>query len=362
VDLGGATAAVSRIVAKALKTAPALAVPPPYDKRAWPRDEALVEIVRGRLEGLGPVGADALARPLGLTSAEVEVPLAALEAEGFAMRGRFTPEAAAEEWCERRLLSRIHHYTLMRLRAEIEPVAARDFLRFLFSWQHVSADARMAGLKALDRVVAQLEGFEAPAAAWESEILAARLAGYEPAWLDERCLAGHIAWMRLRPRNGRTNGGGRPAPVRTTPITLLPRRHTGIWTSLTPRDAAAHPSPRAQLLADCIKEHGASFFDELMDVSGLLRSQVEEALAELVAPTASYSGGCWNVRPRGCRRGASCSASIAGSKVAAKSAAAALSPASRASSSRCPRRSECCEQRGGSRRPINGSLYLGRIL
>jgi ATP-dependent helicase Lhr and Lhr-like helicase len=277
-----------------LKTAPALAVPPPYDKRAWPRDEALVEIVRGRLEGLGPVGADALARPLGLTSAEVEVPLAALEAEGFAMRGRFTPEAAAEEWCERRLLSRIHHYTLMRLRAEIEPVAARDFLRFLFSWQHVSADARMAGLKALDRVVAQLEGFEAPAAAWESEILAARLAGYEPAWLDERCLAGHIAWMRLRPRNGRTNGGGRPAPVRTTPITLLHRRHTGIWTSLTPRDAAAHPSPRAQLLADCIKEHGASFFDELMDVSGLLRSQVEEALAELVAlglvTSDSFSG------------------------------------------------------------------------
>ena len=142
------------------------------------------------------------------------------------MRGRFTPEASAEEWCERRLLSRIHHYTLKRLRAEIEPVAARDFLRFLFDWQHVSADARMAGPKALDRVVAQLEGFEAPAAAWESEILPARLAGYEPDWLDERCLAGQIAWMRLRPRNGRTNGGGRPAPVRTTPIALLPRRHT----------------------------------------------------------------------------------------------------------------------------------------
>jgi ATP-dependent helicase Lhr and Lhr-like helicase len=266
-----------------LKTAPTLAAPPPYDKRAWSRDEALVEIVRGRLEGLGPVGADALARPLGLTSIEVEVPLAALEAEGFAMRGHFTPEPAAEEWCERRLLSRIHHYTLKRLRAEIEPVAARDFLRFLFDWQHVTADARMAGPKALDHVVAQLEGFEAPAAAWESEILAARLADYEPGWLDERCLAGHIAWMRLRPRNGRTNGGGRPAPVRTTPITLLPRRHTGIWTSLTPRDAAAYPSPRAQLLADCIKENGASFFDELMDVSGLLRSQLEEALAELVA-------------------------------------------------------------------------------
>ena len=138
------------------------------------------------------------------------------------MRGRFTPHASAEEWCERRLLSRIHHYTLKRLRAEIEPVAARDFLRFLFDWHHLSAEARMAGPEALDSVVAQLEGFEAPAAAWESEILPARLAGYEPNWLDERCLAGQIVWMRLRPRNGRTNGGGRPAPVRTTPIAILP--------------------------------------------------------------------------------------------------------------------------------------------
>jgi ATP-dependent helicase Lhr and Lhr-like helicase len=266
-----------------LKTAPALAVPPSHNKRTWSRDEALVEILRGRLEGLGPVGPDALARALGLASSEVVAPLAALEAEGFAMRGRFTANATAEEWCERRLLSRIHGYTLKRLRAEIEPVAARDFLRFLFDWQHVSADARMAGPKALDRVVAQLEGFETPAAAWESEILPSRLAGYEPAWLDERCLAGQITWMRLRRRNGRTNGNGKPAPVRTTPIALLPRRHAGIWTSANPRDTTASPSPRAQLLANCIKEHGASFFDELMDVSGLLRSQIEEALAELVA-------------------------------------------------------------------------------
>jgi ATP-dependent helicase Lhr and Lhr-like helicase len=289
-DAGGSTLWITaerlphfRALWPKLKTAPVLAVPPPYDKPAWSREDALVEIVRGRLEGLGPVVPDELTRCLGLTASELAAPLAALEAEGFAMRGRFTPEANAEEWCERRLLSRIHHYTLKRLRAEIEPVAARDFLRFLLDWQHVSADVRMAGPRTLDRVVAQLEGFEAAAGAWESEILAARLADYQPDWLDERCLAGHIAWMRLRPRNGGTNGQGRPAPVRTTPITLLPRRHTGIWTSLSPYDAAAHPSPRAQLLADCIKEHGASFFDELMDISGLLRSQVEEALAELVA-------------------------------------------------------------------------------
>jgi ATP-dependent Lhr-like helicase len=130
-----------------------------------------------------------------LSASECAAPLGALEAEGFAMRGCFTPDASAEEWCERRLLSRIHHYTLRRLRAEIEPVGARDFLRFLFDWQHVPTDARMEGPKALDRVVAQLEGFEAPAAAWESEILPSRLSGYEPRWLDERCLAGQIGWQ-----------------------------------------------------------------------------------------------------------------------------------------------------------------------
>ena len=139
----------------------------------------------------------------------------------------------------------------------------------------------MTGPKALDRVVVQLEGFEAPAAAWESEILPARLVGYESGWLDERCLAGQIAWMRLRTRNGRN--GGKSAPVRSTPIALLLRRHAGIWMSANSRDAAPHLSFRAQLIADCIKEHGASFFDELMDVTGLLRSQIEEGLAELVA-------------------------------------------------------------------------------
>jgi ATP-dependent Lhr-like helicase len=272
-----------RAVRPDLQSVPPLVVPPSDADNTCARDQALVELVRGRLEGLGPVAVDALARPLALTASEIAAPLAALEAEGFAMRGRFSADATAEEWCERRLLSRIHHYTLKRLRAEIEPVAARDFLRFLFAWQRVVAGARMAGAKALDSVVTQLEGFEAPAGAWEDEILTSRLADYESRWLDERCLAGHIAWMRLRPRNGRSSGDGRPAPVRTTPITLVPRRHAGIWTSLSPRDPAVQVSPRAQELLEAINQHGASFFDELIDGSGLLRSQVEDALAELVA-------------------------------------------------------------------------------
>jgi ATP-dependent Lhr-like helicase len=249
------------------------------------REEALVEIVRGRLEGLGPVTREALAASLGLVDNEIAAALAALEAEGFAMRGRFTPGAAGEEWCERRLLARIHGYTVKRLRAEIEPVAARDFLRFLLTWQRVAPDARMQGLDAIDSVVAQLEGFEAPAAAWESEILPARLAGYEPRWLDDRCLAGQVAWMRLRPRSGRSGNGseGRASPVRTTPITLVARRHASHWTSLSPPADDVQPSIRAQGVADHIRQQGASFFDELVEGTGLLRTQVEEALAELVA-------------------------------------------------------------------------------
>src|SRR4029453_3717215 len=143
-----------------------------------------------------------------------------------------------EEWCERRLLARIHGYTVKRLRAEIEPVAARDFLRFLLTWQRVTPDARVQGRDAVDTVIAQLEGFEAPAAAWESEILPARLAGYEPAWVAHPPPAGGGGGgggMRLRPRSARPGNGGesRASPVRTTPITLVARRHAAHWTSLS---------------------------------------------------------------------------------------------------------------------------------
>jgi ATP-dependent Lhr-like helicase len=263
---------------------PEIAAPAAHGARDWSRDEALIEILRGRLEGLGPVTESALAAPLGLGPSDIAGALAALQAEGFVMRGRFTPGAAADEWCERRLLARIHNYTVKRLRAEIEPVAARDFQRFLLRWQRVAADARMQGPDAVEVIVAQLEGFEAPAGAWETEILPARIAQYEPSWLDDHCLAGRIAWARLRPRNGRANGGERNVtPVRTTPITLLARRHARHWASLAAAPDPGRPSHRAQAVLDCMREQGASFFDELVEGTGLLRSQVEDALAELVA-------------------------------------------------------------------------------
>jgi ATP-dependent Lhr-like helicase len=255
-------------------------------------DESRVEIVRGRLEGLGPVTMDALAQPLSAATSSVQAAMAALEAEGFAMRGRFTPGAGVEEWCERRLLARIHRYTVKRLRAEIEPVAARDFLRFLSEWQRVLPSTRMQGSDALAAVLAQLEGFEAPAGAWETEIIPARIAEYEPQWLDEHCRAGRFSWTRMAARDAardlrndgsteavRTRGA---SPVRSTPIVLLSRRNVPLWSSLIEKSEPALSS-RAQGVADFIREHGASFFDEIADSAGMLPVEVEEALAELVA-------------------------------------------------------------------------------
>src|SRR5436305_144885 len=258
---------------------PPIAAPAGYAEKNWSPEEALIEILRGRLEGLGPVTEAALAAPLGLAPADIAPALAALQTEGFALRGRFTPGIDQDEWCERRLLARIHRYTLKRLRAEIEPVAARDFLRFLFEWQRVTQHTRMEGPDALAAVLGQLEGFEAPAGGWETEILPARVAEYEPAWLDDHCLAGRTAWARLRPRNPRPDGerGGisSPGPVRTTPITFLARRHAPLWSALSPAPDPAQAGPRAQAVLAVIREYGASFFDELSEGSGLLRPQFE---------------------------------------------------------------------------------------
>jgi ATP-dependent Lhr-like helicase len=255
--------------------------PPAEYRRPWARETALVEIVRDRLQGLGPVTAPGLAAPLALAATEIEAALAQLETEGSVMRGRFSPDATALEWCERRLLARIHRYTVNRLRAEIEPVEPRDFLRFLFRWQRVAPEARVEGADAVAAIVSQLEGFEAPAAAWETEILPARVNEYDPAWLDELSLAGRVVWTRLAAP--RPNGDRAPSPVRTTPIALLARRNLGVWTALADAGDAPTPSPRAREVADFIGAHGASFFDEIVTGTGLLRTQVEDALGELTA-------------------------------------------------------------------------------
>jgi ATP-dependent Lhr-like helicase len=260
-------------------------------RKPWMREDALVEIVRDRLQGLGPVSATGLATSLGLPNAPIEAALVQLESEGSVMRGRFTPNDgtpaegrasdATTEWCERRLLSRIHRYTVNRLRREIEPVEARDFLRFLFEWQRVAPEARVEGADAVANIVAQLEGFEAPAAAWETEILPARVNEYDPVWLDELSRAGRVVWTRIAPLHA--SGERAPSPVRTTPIALASRRNLAIWAALARDGTGAPLSSRAQRVVEFVTEHGASFFDEIVDGTGLLRTQVEDALGEAVA-------------------------------------------------------------------------------
>src|SRR5262249_40129295 len=135
------------------------------------RDAAIVDLVRSRLEGAGPVTAARLADIVGLARSAIEIALAALATPGIPMSRHFTPGAGELEWCDRGLLARIHRYTVKRLREEIEPVATQDFMRFLLRWQHLVPSERREGPDALDAVITQLQGFEAPAAAWEAEIL-----------------------------------------------------------------------------------------------------------------------------------------------------------------------------------------------
>jgi ATP-dependent Lhr-like helicase len=268
--------------------------------RSWSREQAVTELIRGRLQGLGPVTARDLAETLQLESSDVGVALVELESEGFVLRGRFSEEASAPgaiaqgdatlEWCERRLLARIHRYTIKTLRAEIEPVSGADFMRFLFEWQGVTRTPKPEGVESLDAVIKQLEGFEIPAAAWESDVLAARLNDYDPHWLDSLCLSGRALWARLQPSKSAGSG-----PVRSTPIALVTRRNWSLWHSLAaaPREEL-QLSHGARALHEYLSMHGASFFDDMVAGTSLLRSQAETALGELVSAglvnADSYSG------------------------------------------------------------------------
>jgi ATP-dependent Lhr-like helicase len=246
------------------------------------RGDALRELVRARLGGLGPTTVRALAEPLGVAVAEVDAALLALQQEGTALQGRFGPEATAGgaiEWCERHLLARIHRYTLGRLRRKIEPVEPRDFARFVFEWQHVAPITRVSGPDALAGVLAQLEGFEAPAASWETELLPARVGDYAARWLDELCTSGRTMWTRLRPTATDARGG----TLRATPILLLPRRSAALWSGLAPAPAGEEwLGSRARCVRDFLAEHGASFFDDIAAGVRLLPAELEDALAELV--------------------------------------------------------------------------------
>ncbi|KJZ38773.1 DEAD/DEAH box helicase [Pseudomonas fluorescens] len=255
---------------------PALQALPGFDE-VWEPDEAMLEVIRARLSAFGPLPLDAIAEPLGLTVNQVTQALAQLEREGYVLRGRFTPGASVEQWCERHLLARIHRYTVKRLRREIEPVALQDFMRFLFDWQHLSAATQGQGSAVLPAIISQFEGYPAAASAWDSDMLPGRIKDYSPGWLDDLCRSGKLVWTRLTARNK-----GASTALRSTPIVLLPRGQIGLWVSLTEQTPVSELSPKTQKVYEALSQHGALFFDELIHEAHLLRSELEIALQELV--------------------------------------------------------------------------------
>jgi ATP-dependent helicase Lhr and Lhr-like helicase len=269
--------------------------PCPAAARGEPPDEdaAAADLLRGHLDGRGPSTAADLAQATGLPENLVVRALARLEEEGFALRGRFrtldgTGGSAPVEFCARRLLARIHAYSRERKRAEIEPVTARDFMRFLLRWQHVEPGTKREGRFGVLAVVEQLQGFELAAGAWENAVLAARVEGYRREWLDELCLSGQVTWGRLSVRDPQPDPVPRRSgltPSRATPITLtirddLPWLLRAARGDLTP----AEPGPgRTRDVLDALREHGALFRPDLATVTGRLPAEVEEALWEGVA-------------------------------------------------------------------------------
>jgi ATP-dependent Lhr-like helicase len=260
---------------------PELDAPESARRQTLERADAIRELVRGRMEVAGPVTAGELMALLSLSRSEIDAALLALEAEGFVLRGKFQPDATEQEWCDRRLLARIHRLTIDRLRAEIQPVSPQDFCRFLLAWQRVDPRHRVEGPEGLQSVLEQLDGCELPLAAWESAVLAARVNDYDPEWLDRLCFSGRVGWGRLSsPQNPKARTS---APLRTSPVALYQRENLDDWLRLAQTNSEAELSSDAQTVLDALRRGGALFFSEIVRRTGLLPSQIEEALSQLAA-------------------------------------------------------------------------------
>ena len=256
-------------------------VPESAQRQNWDRSAAIRELLRGRIEVSGPMSVGQLENILGLARSEIETALLGLESEGFVLRGKFHPNTTEQEWCDRRLLARIHRLTIDRLRAEIQPVSLQDFYRFLFVWQRAGPEHHVEGAEGLESVLEQLDGCELPLAAWESAILPARVTDYDPEWLDRLCFSGRVGWGRLstpQSPNARVS-----APLRSSPIALYQRENLHDWLVLTQPNSAIELSIVSHAVFEALQRGGALFFAELVRRSGLLPSQVEEALSQLAA-------------------------------------------------------------------------------
>jgi ATP-dependent Lhr-like helicase len=257
------------------------------------------------MESIGPTRIDELASRLGLPERDVEAAMLQLESEGQVLRGSFRA-SSAPEWCDRRLLARIHRLTIGRLRKEIQPVPASEFMKFLFQWQHVASGSRLHGEDGLQEILRQLGGYEAAASSWERFILPARMAKYDPELLDRLCLNGSVMWARLspHPRFASTDEANRRriVPTSVAPIGIFPRENADWLMRLaTPNgtpsiDRDTILTPVAQDIRRLLQERGASFFADIARETGHLQSQVEDALWELSAAGVVTADGFDNLR------------------------------------------------------------------
>jgi ATP-dependent Lhr-like helicase len=293
------------------------------DEGTVSQSEAVFAAVKGWMQHLGPITAAQLAQWLVLPGPQVEQALLQLEAGGGILRGHFTTpgpggneieEPGAMEWCDRRLLARIHRLTVGRLRKEIEPATPAEFMRWLLRWQHLAPGTQVRGERGLLEVLQQLQGFETAANAWEGQVLARRVADYDPKTLDQLCLGGAVGWGRLSPHpatlhasassgpeagvptGGAARGTHRVIPTSVAPITFFVREEAD-WMHSAP--AVAEPqglSPGARRIHDFLQQRGASFFPDLVRETGLLKAEIETALWELVAAGLVTADGFDNLR------------------------------------------------------------------
>ena len=282
-------------------------------------DDVLLASLQGWMAHVGPISSSQLTELLGVPEGEINRALLRMEAAGSILRGRFTDATARTgvvgsedqtalqdqvEWCDRRLLARIHRLTVGTLRKQIQPVTAAQFMRWLLRWQHVAAGTQVLGERGTLDVLRQLQGFEVAANAWERQVLGRRVGGYDPAVLDRLCLTGAVGWGRLSPHpatlEDSAEGKRRVIPTSVAPITFFVREEAD-W--MTPRHPATELpeqtrwlSAGAQQTLDFLRHRGASFFADIVRGTGKLKSEIETALWELVAAGIVTADGFDNLR------------------------------------------------------------------
>jgi ATP-dependent Lhr-like helicase len=263
-------------------------------------DVAVAQTVRGHLEIAGITSVEALAKTTSLRPVWVAQGLAALERDGFALQGHYTPDAAGTEWVARRLLARMHSYSRRSRRQSVQPATARDLMRFLLRWQHVAPDTQVSGEAGLVAVLEQLQGFESAAVTWEPELLARRMRRYEPAWLDHLCHDGEVAWLRLTPRSRDDPDAPATAPSKATPIAVVLRDDLG-WLLAAARSGSQPLEPTAGATAEIIEAlrgRGACFAGDLAAATRRLPEDIERGLWDGVARGLIMSDGFGAIRAR----------------------------------------------------------------